>query len=437
MEAFEPYLSYALALFSGLLIGLEREHSRVQEGVAGKQPARFIGGVRTFPIFALAAAVAASLSKSLGPWPFIIAATGTLVFAVLGHRKWVEESSGGLTSEGAFLLTFLLGALAGTTDVCATTRHKVFIVASLSVIATLLLSAKPVLHELSKKISRDDVIATIKFLLVAVVVLPLLPNEEHGPYGVLNPWKIGLNVTLIAGVSFVGYAATRVMGPGRGLLITGIVGGLASSTAVTLSGSQLTKDNPNLATAAALSITAASTVKTVRVLLLVAATSPALLKTMVGPFLAMAVAGALGAGFLYWRTRTDQKRDGQEPKLSNPFELSESLKFGAAVVVVMLISRWAQDQFGSVALYLTSLLAGLADVDAITLSVAGMAQKNEIAATIAVTAIFVAVLANTLTKQGMTMVIGTRALAVRVGVTSALMLAAGGVAIAMQALTRS
>lgn len=431
MEAFEPYLSYALALFSGLLIGLEREHSRAQEGKGG----RFIGGVRTFPIFALAAAVSASLAKSLGAWPFVIAATGTLVFAVLGHRKWDEEGSGGLTSEGAFLLTFLLGALSGTTDVCGSTRQKVFIVASLSVVATMMLSAKPALHDLTKKISRDDVIATIKFLLVAVVVLPLLPNESHGPYGVLNPWKIGVNVTLIAGVSFVGYAASRVMGSGRGLFITGVVGGLASSTAVTLAGSQRTRETPDLATAAALSITAASTVKAVRVLLLVAATDPALLKTMVAPFVAMAVAGAAASGFLYLRTRAT-KKEGHEPKLSNPFELSESLKFGAAIVVVMLVSRWAQDQFGSVALYLTSLLAGLADVDAITLSVAGMAQKNEIAATVAVTAIYVAVLANTLTKQGITMVVGTKALAVRVAAASALMLAAGGVGVAIQRFIR-
>lgn len=429
MEAFEPYLSYALALFSGLLIGLEREHSRAQEGEHG----RFIGGVRTFPIFALVAAVSASLAKSLGPWPFVVAAIATLVFAVLGQRQGDERGPGGLTSEGAFLLTFLLGALSGTTDVCSSTMHKVFIVASLSVIATMLLSAKPALHELSKKISRDDVIATVKFLLVAVVVLPLLPDQAHGPYGVLNPWKIGVNVTLIAGVSFVGYAASRIMGPGRGLLVTGIVGGLASSTAVTLASSQRTRETPELATAAALSITAASTVKTIRVVLLVAATNPALLKPMLGPFLAMAVAGVAASGLLYLRTRT-KKKDGHEPKLSNPFELSESLKFGAAIVVVMLVSRWAQDEFGNVALYLTSLLAGLADVDAITLSVAGMAKKQEVAATVAVAAIYVAVLANTLTKQGITMVIGTRALAVRVAAASALMLAAGGIGVAVQSL---
>ncbi len=431
MEAFEPYLSYALALFSGLLIGLEREHSRAQAGQQG----RFIGGVRTFPIFALAAAVSASLGKSLGPWPFVIASVGTLVFAVLGHRKWDEEGSGGLTSEGAFLLSFLLGALSGTTEVCGSTTQKVFIVASLSVIATMLLSAKPFLHELSAKISRDDVIATVKFLLVAVVVLPLLPNEERGPYGVLNPWKIGVNVTLIAGVSFVGYAASRVMGPGRGMLITGIVGGLASSTAVTLASSQRTKENPELATAAALSITAASSVKAVRVVLLVAATNQALLKTMLAPFLAMAVAGAVASALLYARTRARGK-DGQEPKLQNPFELSESIKFGAAIVGVMLVSRWAQEQFGSVALYVTSLLAGLADVDAITLTVSTMASRGEVQAAVAVGAIYLAVLANTLTKQGITMVVGTRALAVRTAVTSALMMAAGGAGIAVQALIR-
>src|SRR5690606_35778936 len=140
--------------------------------------------------------------------------------------------------------------------------------------------------------------ATVKFLLLAVVVLPLLPDEAHGPYGVLNPWKIGVNVALIAGVSFVGYAASRILGPGRGLLITGIVGGLASSTAVTLAGSRQAKQSPSIADAAALSITAASAVKAIRVIVLVAATSRQLLPRLTVPFVAMAVAGAAGAAVL-------------------------------------------------------------------------------------------------------------------------------------------
>lgn len=430
MEAFEPYLSYALALFAGLLIGIEREHSNAEEKTGR---AHFIGGIRTFPIFALVAAVSTSLARTLGPWPFIVAAVSTLAFTLLGRRdEAASKETLGITSEGAFLLTFMLGALSGTTDVVSSTTQKVFVVASVTVVATTLLSAKPFLHRFSSKLSRDDMVATVKFLLVAVVVLPLLPNEPYGPYGVLNPWKIGVNVVLIAGVSFVGYAASRLLGSGRGLLITGLVGGLASSTAVTLSGAHRTRESPGLATASALSITAASTVKTIRVLLLVAATSPALLPRMLVPFIAMGVAGALCAAVLYRQTR--EKKDGQEPKLQNPFELSESLKFGAAIVAVMLVSRWAQDQFGDVALYLTSLLAGLADVDAITLSVAGMAQKNEIAASVAVIAIFLAVLANTLTKQGITLVVGTRGLAARVGITSAVMLAAGAGGVAFQAL---
>ncbi len=428
MEEFEPYVSYALALFAGLLIGLEREHSNAPSGRA-----HFIGGIRTFPIFALAGAVSSSLARSLGPWPFIAAAVAMLAFTIAGRKDEPSDEPQGITSEGAFLLTFLLGVLAGTTDVFRHTTQKIFAVASVTVVTTMLLSAKSYLHTVTQKISRDDVIATVKFLLIAVVVLPLLPNEPLGPYGVLNPWKIGLNVVLIAGVSFVGYAASRILGPGRGLLITGVVGGLASSTAVTLAASRHTRQTPTLADASALSITAASSVKALRVLVLVAAAGREVLPRLLAPFIAMAVAGALCSVVLYVRSRKEAAK-GNEPALKNPFELSESLKFGAAIIGVMLVSRWAQDQFGDVALYVTSLTAGLADVDAITLSVAGMAQRNEIAAQVAVIAVFIAVLANTLTKQGITMAIGTRGLSARVGLTSALMLAAGGAAIAVQSI---
>ncbi|MBK7862582.1 MAG: MgtC/SapB family protein [Archangiaceae bacterium] len=431
MEQLEPFLSYALALFSGLLIGLEREHSRAQAG----SHSRFLGGVRTFPLFALAAAVSASLVPALGPWPFVLAAAATIGFTVLGRRPGEragdENGSSGLTSEGAFLLSFMLGALSGSTEVVGSSRQKVFVVASLAVITTLLLSAKPVLHQLSSKISRDDVIATVKFLLVAVVVLPLLPDQPYGPYGVFNPWKLGVSVTLIAGVSFVGYAASRVMGSGRGLLVTGLVGGLVSSTAVTLASARRTRQVPELAEPSALSITSAWTIMMIRVVVLVAATNAELLPRLLVPFSAMAASGAAVAAVLYWRTRRADK-NGHEAHLSNPFELSESLKLVAVIVAVTLLSRWAQARFGDTALYLTSLLAGLADVDAITLSVSAMAQKNQVASGVAVAAIYIAAVANTLTKQAITLVVGTRALAARVALAALAMLAAGGLAIALQ-----
>lgn len=428
MEHFEPYLSYALALFAGLLIGLEREQSRPPKA----DNVHFIGGVRTFPIFALIGAISTSLASALGPWPFGLAMAATLLFTVLSWRMDAEKGESGLTSEGAFLLTFLLGALSGTHGVCST-PEKVFIVAALSVITTMLLSAKPLLHDFTAKISRDDVIATVKFLLLAVVTLPLLPDEKHGPYGVLNPYDIGVMVALIAGVSFVGYAASRVLGPGRGLLLTGIVGGLASSTAVTLSAAQRSKEHPELSEALALSVVVASVVKGVRVIVLVAATYQAMVPNVVVPLAAMSAVGAVYCVYLYLRTRK-QSSKGKDPKLENPFELSSALKFGAAVVGVMLVSRWAQDHFGNVALYLTSLLSGLADVDAITLSVSNMAAQQQTTAAVATGAIFAAVAANTVTKMVMALVIGARPLAVRVSVGLGAMIAAGGAGLAAHLL---
>lgn len=422
METFEPYPSLALALLSGLLIGLEREHSKP----VADEKRGFTGGVRTYPIFAMLGAT----SGLLGPLPLFGAALGLSLFLAVGYWRDVEQGHVGLTSEGSALLTFFLGALA-TAQVIQPLRMRIFVVASIAVAITLLLSAKTELRQFSARLSRDDVIATLKFLIIAVIVLPLLPNEPLGPYGALNPYRIGFMVLLIAGIGFVGYVAMRLFGHGKGLLITGAIGGLVSSTAVTLASAARAKQTPALATVSALAVVIASTIMFVRVLITVAAVELSLLPALALPLGVMAAVSLGAVALMAFRDRAHRSETG-EVKLSNPFELSKALQFGAFFVFILVASRWATDTFGNAGTYLAGLLAGLTDVDAITLTMANLVKSKALEPEVASRTIVLAVASNTVVKGVMAVVLGGWPFARRIVEVSAIALVLGlGLAIAL------
>ncbi|MBL8915591.1 MAG: MgtC/SapB family protein, partial [Archangium sp.] len=352
VERFEPYTSLGLALLSGLLIGLEREHSRP----VGDPKRPFFGGIRTYPLIALTGAAASLLAHTLGPWPLVVGGLTLIVLLAISYWRDANEGHTGVTSELSAMLTYFLGALALAGDSIGPFSRRVFVVASIAVVSTILLSAKTELRQLSTKISRDDVIAALKFLLVAVVVLPVLPNEAFGPWGVLNPFRIGVLVTVIAGVGLVGYVAIRLLGSGRGMLLTGAVGGIVSSTAVTLAAAGRAKQTPALAKVAALSVLVASSVMFIRLLAVLAAVEPNLFREVLMPISVMGGVMLIGTLILYVRGGA-AKNDAGEVKIDNPFELTSALKFGALFVGVMLVSRWAQTTFGNSGAYVTGFLA--------------------------------------------------------------------------------
>lgn len=426
MESFEPYPSLALALLSGLLIGLEREHSKP----GAEEKRGFTGGVRTYPIFAMLGATTALMMEKAGPLPLFGAGLGLSLFLAIGYWRDVEEGHVGLTSEGSALLTFFLGALA-TAQVIQPLRMRIFVVASIAVAITFLLSAKSELRQFSAKLSRDDVIATLKFLIIAVIVLPLLPNEPLGPYGALNPYRIGFMVLLIAGIGFVGYVAMRLFGHGKGLLITGAIGGLVSSTAVTLASAARAKQTPALAKVSALAVVIASTIMFVRVLITVAAVEISLLPKLAIPLGVMAAVSLGAVGWMAFRDRSHRSETG-EVKLSNPFELRKAFQFGAFFVFILVASRWATETFGNAGTYLAGLLAGLTDVDAITLTMANLVKSKSLEPEIATRTIVIAVASNTVVKGIMAVVLGGWVFARRIVVVSAIALVLGlGLAIAL------
>jgi uncharacterized membrane protein (DUF4010 family) len=427
MTRYEPFLSLGLAASAGLLIGLERERS----APADRKEESFLGGARTHPLFALVGGVSVLASRQVGAWAVVLPLGGLIALLVASY--WGDvlgNRSRGITSEAAFLLSFMLGALSLTEGVIEPLSSKVFVVSAVAVVATALLSSKPTIHPLVQRISSTDLAGTLKFLVVAVVVVPLLPDETFGPLRALNPHDIGLYVILISGISFMGYAGIRLLGPERGLGLTGIVGGLVSSTAVTLSLAGRTRDHEELCESASLAVILASTIMFLRVIVIVAVVDASLVRLVAPPMVASTLAG-IGASLSLWLRSRRVRRAAGVIGFTNPFELARALGFALLFAVVLVGSKAAAIYLGNAGTYAAGLVAGTTDVDAITLSMAGLARTS-IDPRVAATTIFLGAGANTLVKGVLAAALGGWRFGRYVLAGQLLMLCAGILAMVVQ-----
>ncbi len=388
----ESFLGFLIALAAGALIGLERQQDLGMERKAG------LGGVRTFPLIALAGAMSAFLSQALGVWPIIatLLILGALL-AVSYDKEWNRKDHPGIITPLAALITFLLGVLALLPDLPLDAPHRYLLIVGSAGVVMALLSLKERLHHVVQQVSDDDIYATAKFVILALVVLPLLPNRTFGPLDVLNPFHTGIMVVLIAGISFLGYLCTRVIGPNKGLATTGIVGGFVSSTAVTMSMATQTGETPRLALPGAMAIVGASSTMFARMLIIVSLLQPDLFLMLLAPLGGMALTGYVMSYILYGKAQRAIS-DGPDISHRNPFELRPALGFGLLYAVVLLISKAAQTFLGNQGLYASSLVAGTTDVDAITLSMIRL-QQDGLPAWTAATAITLAAITNTIVKM--------------------------------------
>ncbi|HUS31080.1 MAG TPA: MgtC/SapB family protein, partial [Kofleriaceae bacterium] len=394
MEPFEPHLALLTALAVGVLIGLEREQAKE------KSPGSQFAGIRTYPIFALTGALA-MLLESASIWLPLIALAGVITLVAIHYAHDVRrDAAHGVTTEASVIVTYLLGALAASRGVIEPMATRLLLVGGLGVTLTFLLSSKDWLHGLVGRVSREDFFSTVKFLIAAVIILPLLPREELGPLDAINPFTVGLMVVMISGLSFAGYVAMRLLGKGRGLLVSAAMGGLVSSTAVTIAFSGRTKHDPSMAPAAAGAIAIASTIMLARVGVLVALINPGLLSLLIIP-LGAAAAGAVIGGVLMYRRAEETKVD--ELPVKNPFELGNAIRFGLVFALILLVTKAAKQYLGDAGLYLAAALAGTTDVDAVTLSTAKHAETGQTAAVIA---IMIATVSNTLVKSSLALGIG-------------------------------
>ncbi len=423
VEPYETQLGLATALAVGLLIGLEREQSKLERG--GNQ----LGGVRTYPIVALTGALA-TLLEPASMWLPLVALLGLFALVAISYHHDVKrDADHGMTTEISVIGTYLLGALAVSRGVVEPMSDRLLLVAAIGVALTFLLSSKLWFHTVAAKVSRADFYATVKFLIVAVIALPLLPNRDLGPLDAINPRTLGLLVVTISGLSFLGYVAMRWLGARRGLLLGAALGGLVSSTAVTLSFSRRAKESPALAPVAAGAIAVAWTIMLVRVAVLVALIDPDLLRTLGIPLGGMLAATLLGL-LLTFRRVTEEV---PTLDLKNPFELGSAVKVSLVFGLVLLISRAAIEYIGDRGLYLASALGGTTDVDAVTVSTAKLA-KGEIAATTATVAIAIGIAVNTIVKTGLAAGLGGSALRKRVVLIGVLVVIAAALGIAFTLL---
>jgi uncharacterized membrane protein (DUF4010 family) len=384
-------LDFATAILLGALVGIEREKRKEEEEGAGH-----IAGLRTFILLALLGASAGWLSRTLST-PSILAAALLIVGAVVVAGYFVTARSSkdgkGLTTEVAAVVVFLLGAM-------VMLGYSALAI-GLGVVTAAVLAYKQPLHSFVEKLGWDDVYAGVRLLIATFIALPLLPNEPIDPWGALNPYKLWLLVILISSLSLVGYVLTRLLGANRGVALTGLMGGLASSTAVTLSFAKEGREKPEIANALGCGILLAWAVMFVRVPVLVAVVNRALLAPLLVPFLVMAATVGAFAAFYYFRDGSTEKRGSAkgEVDVKNPFSLMAAAKFGVLFAVILLAVKIVQQTMPPSGLYAVAALSGLVDVDAITLSMAEFAKSGE--ARVAVISIVIAALSNTLVKCGM------------------------------------
>jgi uncharacterized membrane protein (DUF4010 family) len=383
-----PFLT-SLAL--GLLIGLERERSPAARA-----------GLRTFSLVALAGTLGALLTDKTGaPW---VLGAGLMIMGgmmVATYLKTTESEDPGTTTVAAVVVCYALGAMVwyGMEQLAVT----------LAILTTALLYFKPELRGVTRNLTRLDLVSILQFAVLSFVILPILPNRDYGPYHALNPYQIWWMVVLISGLSLAGYAALRIAGQRQGTLLTGLFGGIASSTATTLAFSRHGRSSPQLVGMAALVILLANWVLLLRLAILVALLAPGVLR----PILTILGSGAL-AGlitlYLAWR-RLDKQHTAPVLEMSNPTEIRAALSFGLLYAAVLFAAAWLSDLVGSHGLYAVALVSGLTDVDAITLSSVRLFNLGSLQSEPTANAILLAVLANIAFKSGLAAVIGGSALA--------------------------
>lgn len=382
----------AVALGIGLIVGLERGwKTRDQHG--GQR----LAGLRTFAVTGLCGGVLATLSL---PDRFAVLAAGTLVVGALIVGGYLisarEQRDFGMTTEFAMLTTYGLGAAA----VLGAPAEA----AAAAVIMALLLGFKTEFHAAVEKLERHELLATLQLAAIVAVLLPLLPNRQMGPWDAVNPRVVGLLVLLIAALSYAGYFAVRTLGARLGLLLTAVFGGLSSSTAVTVAYARRARTDEALRPWLAAGIAIAAATMVPRVAIEIAAVNRALLSALWPTFAVLMIVPLAAAARA--ALRRPATVTSTPIKLDNPLQLSAALGFGALLVGLFIVSEGLRHALGDSGAYAVAAIAGLLDVDAVTITMAERSARGTLAAGTAEGAIVVALLVNTAVKAVFAVAIG-------------------------------
>lgn len=401
------FMDLGIALGLGLLVGLQKERS--------ESP---LAGLRTFTLVSLAGAVSALVAAQTTPWVIAAGLVCVTALMITGNAILMKAGSddAGQTTEAAVLVMYLLGVL-----VVVGPREAAIVCGGTT---AMLLHLREELHSWVDRLSDHDVRAIMQFVVISLVILPVLPDQTYDPYDVISPRNVWWMVVLIVGLNLAGYGAFRVMGARAGTALAGVLGGVISSTATTISYARQTKTEPDLAGTAVVIVWVASGVVFIRILLEIAAVSPTFLPVAAGPLLVMLALFTVLAAVV-WRSATTPGESPLEP--GNPSELKPAVLFGALYAFVLFVVAAGQDLLGDVGLYAAAAVSGLTDVDAITLSTSQLVESGRLPATTGWRLVLIAILSNLVFKLAMAATLGSREFARRLGGLGAVALVAGAV----------
>lgn len=410
-----------IALLLGSLIGVEREKDHHDN----RHDNHEFGGIRTmslvgmlgFLVYELFADNLVLLSVFTGA--FLILLTVSYVISSLLNKN------SGATTEIAAIFVYLTGLLVA--------RGQLLFAASVTLVVVLLLYFKEKLHGFANKVAKIELYDAIKFIAVVFVVLPLLPNRNFGPLESINPYMIWLIVVLISGISFLSYVAVKMLGAKRGIALSGFFGGLISSTATSVSFSELSHKSKKIVNPLVAGILIACAGMFFRVLVEVAFVNRLILPDLLPSLLAMGFLGFLFAGY-FWFVRkesADESYTDKDLNLKSPLQLGYAIQFALLLSALLFITTYVSKYYGNGGIYLTSFLTGLVDVDAIVVSMANLSLKGAVDQTTAVTAITLAVMTNTFSKALIVIFVASGKVGVKTMLSLLLVIAGGAVVLAI------
>lgn len=377
------------AICIGLLIGLERERKRKDGDIT-------FGGIRTSPLISILGFIAALAAEHTNDYVFIAVFLAFAMLLAVSYKNSGSNEPKGATTEISFLIVFMLGALVYW--------KFMLLSAMVAVVLMVFLAFKPQFRSFAFNLEDEDVYATVKFAIITVIILPLLPDQTYDPFEVLNPRKIWYLVILIAGINFIGYILFKLIGARKGIFLLSVLGGIASSTATTLSFTEQSKNAPALSRSFAAGIVLASTIMFPRILLIIYFINSSLAVSLIPHTTVLLVIG-LTVSFFLFRTKTKAKVD--DIQLANPFRLMFAVKFGLIFAAILFVSGMAQHYFGDSGIYISSFLSGFADVDAVALSLSEF-SGGKIGVDVAIKGILIAFLSNSLVKSGIAAFFGAK-----------------------------
>lgn len=383
-----------VAIGIGAVIGLERQFRAMKENSQG------FAGIRTFIFLVLLGFIAALFYYLFSPWVYVALFIGVSILTASTY--WFSASKGdrGNTTEFSSLLAFVLGSM--------TFIGLIEISLMITVLIVLVLSSKFRIKTIVGMITAEELYDFIRFVVIALLIFPFLPDETYGPYNVLNPREIGWVIILTSGLGFIGYILTKFLGATKGILLGGIVGGLVSSTAVTWIYAKKSKENESLSDNCATAILAASSIMFIRVLIWTFIFNKTLFNSLI-PSIGLIFLSAIGITLYIFFKGKNKSMESTDMPLTKPLDLKGAMVFGLIYIVILLVVSYANENLGESGTLVSSAIAGFSDIDAITISISKLTGET-LELGIGSIAIIIAVISNTLVKMGIGIYAGSREL---------------------------